>query len=447
MTGPAAGQAPRIGGEQVRALLGTLADNAGMVRAKLIPASKIDSVCRTGVGLSPTANAMGFDDHNYPSTAVPGPSGDMRLIPDLARAVMIDRDRGLAWAPFDQFDQELQPLPLCQRATLKRVTADAQAAGSDYRLSFEIEFVLHRDGEPAHEAPWHGARALLRLEPYVWDLLDTLEAAGVPVEQIHGEAEPGQLEVSVAAADPLLAADRAVLVRLLISRVAIRHGHQATFAPITGFGRIGSGCHAHLSVYSDGVNLLIGGDREYGITRPGESALAGVLDHLPGMIAVLAPSPLSYQRLIPGNWSGAHACWGRENRQAALRFVPGSTGIRQDAANFEVKSGDNTANPYLAAAALISACQDGLARRLELPPPTEDDPTTLSDAERRRCSVTRLPESLDEAISSLGRNDVLRKAFGDALMDCYLAVRRGEAHLAATMTPEQLVLRLRDRYC
>lgn len=447
MTGPAPDQPLRIGGEEVRALLGTLADNAGIVRAKLVPASKIGSACRTGVGLSPLANAMGFDDHNYPSPAVPGPSGDMRLIPDLARAVVIDHDRGLAWAPFDQFDQELNPLPLCQRATLKRVMADAQAAGSEYRLSFEIEFALHRDGKPSHEAPWHGARALLLLEPYVWDLLDALEAAGVPVEQIHGESEPGMLEVSVAAADPLLAADRAVLVRLLINRVAIRHGHQATFAPVTGFGQLGSGCHAHLSVYSGGVNLLTGGDCQYGITRQGESAFAGVLDHLPGMIAVLAPSPLSYQRLTPGNWSGAHVCWGRENRQAALRFIPGSTGIRQDAANFEVKSGDNTANPYLAAAALIAACQDGLGRGLELPPPTEDDPATLSDAERRRCGVTRLPESLDQAISLLEENDVLRKAFGDALMDCYLAVRRGEARLAGTMTPEQLVLRLRDRYC
>jgi glutamine synthetase len=255
------------------------------------------------------------------------------------------------------------------------------------------------------------------------------------------------LEVAVAAADPLVAADRAVLVRLLINRVAARHGHQATFAPITGFGQLGSGCHAHLSLYSGGVNQLTAGDREYGITRQGESAFAGVLHHLPGMIAILAASPLSYQRLAPGNWSGAHVCWGRENRQAALRFVPGTIGIRQDAANFEVKSGDNTANPYLAAAALIAASQDGLSRGLELPPPTEDDPATLSDAERRRCDVRRLPESLDRAISSLERNDVLRKAFGDALMDCYLAVRRGEAELAGTMTHEQLVLRLRDRYC
>lgn len=447
MSGPAADQAPRIGGHEVRALLGTVADNAGILRAKLIPASKIDSACRTGVGLSLLVNAMGFDDHNNASTAVPGPSGDIRLIPDLARAVMIDCDRGLAWAPFDQFDQELNPLPLCQRATLKRVAADAQAAGSEYRLSFEIEFALYQEGKPSHEAPWHSARALLLLEPYVWDLLDTLEAAGVPVEQIHGESEPGMLEVAVAAADPLVAADRAVLVRLLINRVAARHGHQATFAPITGFGQLGSGCHAHLSVYSDGTNLLTAGDREYGITSKGDSAFAGVLHHLPGMIAVLAASPLSYQRLAPGNWSGAHVCWGRENRQAALRFVPGTIGIRQDAANFEVKSGDNTANPYLAAAALIAACQDGLGRGLKLPPPTEDDPATLSDAERRRCGITRLPESLDEAIRVLERNDVLRKAFGDALMGCYLAVRRGEAHLAAAMTPEQLVLRLRDRYC
>lgn len=437
----------QIAGEPARALLATIVDNAGCVRGTLLPGRRIATVCRTGVGLSPHCNAMDFEDHHHPCETVPGPSGDMRLIPDLAAALLLDREAALAWAPCGQYDQDLRPLGVCQREALKRAVASAAARGYGYLMSYEIEFTVYRDDAPGHTARWHSARAVLAVEPYLMDLLSALESAGVPVEQMHGEFEPGQLEVSVGPADPLAAADRAVFVRLTIQRVARRHGLEVTFSPVTGFGRLGNGCHVHLSVYRDDRNLLAGGQGPCGLTQTGEAALAGMLASLPAMLAVLAPSPVSYQRLQPGNCSGAYACWGPENREAALRFIQGSAGIRDKAANVEVKSADNTANPYLAAAVMIAASQDGLARELALPPPVTADPHTLPYAERRRCAVERLPASLKESIASMEQSGFIRATLGDPLADSYLAARRGDLATAEDMPERDLVLRLRDRYC
>ena len=39
---------------------------------------------------------------------------------------------------------------------------------------------------------------------------------------------------------------------------------------------------------------------------------------------VLSGSILSGLRMQPGHWAGAYACWGAENREAAVRFLVGA---------------------------------------------------------------------------------------------------------------------------
>ena len=68
-------------------------------------------------------------------------------------------------------------------------------------------------------------------------------------------------------------------------------------------------------------NLMAGGDGPYGLSADGEAFGAGVLEHLSGLLALGAPSVASYLRLVPQHWAGAYACWGLENREAALRMV------------------------------------------------------------------------------------------------------------------------------
>ena len=121
------------------------------------------------------------------------------------------------------------------------------------------------------------------------------------------------------------------------------------------------------------------------MTRDAEAFTAGVLDSLPALTAITAPSVASYQRLQPHRWSGPWACWGRENREAAVRFVTGMTGNGAEAANAEVKCFDATANPYLVTGAVLTLGRhpdqwDALRADPELLPSSiEDTPRTLID--------------------------------------------------------------------
>ncbi len=291
-----------------------------------------------------------------------------------------------------------------------------ESAGLELRATFEIEAtLLDAEGRPAHTGPGYSTRALSLLDGFLLDLVESLEASGIEVEQFHPEYAPGQFEVSIAPRDPLGAADDQVFVRTQMRFVARRHGLDVSFAPIVFPGEVGNGCHLHLSVWRDGRNLLQGGDRAAGTTATGAAALAGVVDALPGLLAVLAPSPAAYVRLQPHHWAGAYACWGIENREAAVRFIPGTVTSRERSANFEVKVGDGGGNPYLVVALLAAAALDGVERDASLPDSMQDDPASLTAAELERRGIARLPATLDQATdlfeaSALARGGAGRRA-------------------------------------
>ena len=149
-----------------------------------------------------------------------------------------------------------------------------------------------------------------------------------------------------------------------------------------------------MSLWQEGANLFAGGNGPYGMTEVAESFTAGVLAELPALVAVGAPSVASYLRLVPSHWAGVYACWGRENREAALRFVTGMVGSRESAANLEVKCFDLAANPYLAIGAVIAAGLDGVERKLNLPPEfPPDDPASHSGEDLERLGRREKPSA------------------------------------------------------
>jgi len=254
------------------------------------------------------------------------------------------------------------------------------------------------------------------------------------------------MEISISPNDPVGAADDSVLVRQTIRAVSQRFGLQASFAPSVVAGSVGNGGHVHLSLWRDGQNLLAGGPGRYGITSEGEAFAGGILAALPALTAVGAPSVASYLRLVPSHWAGAYQCWGRENREAALRLVTGSTGEQDVRANLEVKCFDLAANPYLVVGSLLAAGLAGLESGAMLPAETPGDPVGMADAELAERGVVRLPQSLGEAADAFEANDVLREAMGDPLFEAILAVRRAETELFADASPDDVVARTRWRW-
>lgn len=175
-----------------------------------------------------------------------------------------------AWAPVDRRTQDGEPYAGCQRTFARNMTTRAAGAGVSLEMAFEVEwYVGYDEGDgtsPACRGPAYGMTRVSEMADYLADVLDALSAEGVPVEQVHPEYAPGQMELSVGAADPVAAADRLVLVKQTIRAVSQTHGLRPSFAPVVVPGSVGNGGHLHMSVWSGGSNLLAGGEGPCGLT-------------------------------------------------------------------------------------------------------------------------------------------------------------------------------------
>jgi glutamine synthetase len=427
----------------VRAVALTFVDNAGITRVKSVPVDRLPRAAGWGVGMSPVFDVFLVDDSITTSRYIGGPAGDLRLYPDLDRLTALHAQPGWAWAPVDRRTQDDEEYPACQRTFARRMVDRARGSGLELRMAFEVEwFVGSIEAEPACRGPAYGMTRLIELSGYVDAVLAALDAEGVPVEQFHPEYAPGQLELSVAAADPVTAADRNVLVRQTIRAVSEQYGYQVSFAPVVVADMVGNGRHLHFSAWSAGRNLFSGGERRYGLTPAGESILAGLLDRLPALTAIGAPSPASYLRLVPQRWAGPYQCWGRENREAALRLITGTVGERDEAANAELKSIDPAANPYLLVGAVAAVAAAAAGAGLELPPEVPDDPALLPPESQ----PPLLPRDLPSAVAALRADDLLADALGGPLLEAFCAVRLAEHELFAGSGPAEIVAATRWRY-
>jgi glutamine synthetase len=433
--------AERLTAAGVEAVALTWVDNVGITRAKTVPATNLAEVAAWGVGMSTVHDVFCVDDSIIASRHIGGPVGDLRLHPDLSALTVLAAQPGWAWAPVDRWTQDGTPYPPDQRGFARRMVGRAETAGLRLRMAFEIEWFLGGpDGRPAADGPAYGMTPVVELSDYARALFVVLAAQGVPVRQFHSEYGRGQLEISVGPTDPVAAADRAVLVRETIRAVSLRHGLRASFAPVAVVSSVGNGMHLHLSVQSDDGPLLAGGDGPHGLTADGESVLADLLTRLPAVAALGAPSVCSHLRRVPQRWAGAYGCWGRENREAALRFVPGVVGAGE--ANAEIKCVDPSANPYLVVGAVcaIAAHAAGAGRRLPLE--VTVDPATLAADER----PPRLPTSVPDTMAALAGDDLLAEALGPELLDAFVSVHRSEWDRSRELDDEAIVEAVRWRY-
>ncbi len=274
--------------------------------------------------------------------------------------------------------------------------------------------------------------------------LDALLAQDIPVEQYYPESGPGQQELTILHAPALIAAERQIVFRETVRAVARQHQLRASFLPKIFADQAGSGCHLHLSLWRDGTNLIADSTATGQLSAMASEFVAGVQHHLPALMALTTPSPNSYRRIAPHSWSGAFNCWGFDNREAAIR-IP-TNPASPSPTHVELKTMDATANPYLAMGAVIAAGLDGLQTHRSLSEPVQCDPGTLSEGERRKRGIQRLPETLGVSIEHLTQDAVLLAALGPALAQAYVAVRKAEWEAMQDYTLDDEVALLLERY-
>ncbi len=433
-------------------------DNGNQIRGKAL---HIDALIRQmeegkawGVGLSAAQQAIPVvADAVAPGSGL-GPVGEVWLMPDWATLQRLPYAPGQARV-MGNMVSDGQPWPWCSRQFLQRMVQRAADQGFTIKAAFEPEFyLLRQEGDrtlPADHTPFAVTLAMDRHQSVIMAIADALSAQGVAVEQYYPESGPGQQEISVRYTDALGAADQHIVYRETVKAVAHQHGLVASFVPKLFEAHAGSGCHLHLSLWqgdrpgliqADQLNLMPDGHGQ--LSAVAQAFAAGLLHHLPALMAITTPSPNSYRRLRPHCWSGAYCAWGMDNREAALR-VPSNL-APPSPTHLELKTVDGAANPYLALGSAIAAGLDGIAQGYPLPDPVQQDPGTLSEEERRDRGIALLPQSLAESLAALEQDPVLLDALGVPLAQTHLAVRRAELAAMAGMTLEAEVDLLLDRY-
>jgi len=411
-------------------------DHAGIPKAKAVHRDGFEGRARAGVGLAKGVLALDPSGALHPESGL-SPVGECRLIPDLSTLTPLPFARGQAMVSCNMTEPDAStPWEGCPRSALKRMLGRLSERGYRSLASYEAEFYVWGPEGPLDKTPYAGSYALTPASDFVAELAYTLEQMGVRPEQCHAEVGHGNLELSVGEDEALAAADKRVMVLEAIRGVAHRMGLETTMAPKPYLEGAGNGHHLHVSLFEDDAPLLF--DASGALSGPGSGFVAGILEHLPAVMAFTAPSPNSYQRLAPGMWASAYAAYGLDNREAAVRLASPVAGRESATANVEIKPVDVTSNPYLALAAVLAAGMDGVDRGLDPGEPTMVDPATLSDEERASKGILPLPASLDEALDALEEDGVLVEALGEQLVRTHVAVGRAQDAIARELPPEEV---------
>jgi glutamine synthetase len=260
----------------------------------------------------------------------------------------------------------------------------------------------------------------------------------------HEDAN-GQFEQNFQFADALTTCDRAIFFRYMVESLAQQRGLIATFMPKPFSHLTGNGCHFHLSLWRDGVNVFdadpADDPRGLGLSELGYQFVGGLKAHAKAYIAVTAPTVNSYKRLVVGapssgaTWAPAYVSYGYNNRTQMLRIpAPG---------RIEDRTVDGSCNPYLAATAMLSAGLDGVANALDPGDPNSANLYLLSAEERAAAGIEMLPANLLDATRELATCDVLRRGLGSTAdgdyLDYFVQVKQREVQAAhEQVTPWEL---------
>lgn len=422
-------------------------DNANIIRGKAVHRGALTEYLKQGVSISAAQQAIPvMYDAPAPGSGL-GPVGEVRLLPDWKTFTPLPYARGHARVMGDMVKAG-SPWNLCPRHFLKTMIAEAKREGLEVIAAFENEFYLLKQQPdqviPADETVFASTLSMDLHQGVIDEIAEALVEQGMPVEQYYPESGPGQQEISVLYTHALGAADQQIAFRETVKAIALQHNLKASFLPKIFADKAGSGCHLHLSLWQDGHNLIPNLEADGELSEVARRFIAGILHHLPALMALTTPSTNSYRRIRPHHWSGAFRCWGMDNREAAVR-VP-SNPEAPSPTHFELKTVDAAANPYLALGAVIAAGLDGVRHCLELGESVAVDPGHLTESERTAHSIDLLPTNLGESIEQLSANQVLLNALGPELAQAYLAVRKAEWEAMQDLELAAEVRLLLERY-
>lgn len=315
------------------------------------------------------------------------------------------------------------------RYVLRRVLSKAADMGYTFNVGPECEFFLFQTDESGNpitktddEAGYFDLGPLDRGEGTRREICMALEEMGFEIEASHHEVAKGQHEIDFKYAEALQAADNIMTFRLAVKTLAQKNGQHATFMPKPIYGINGSGMHTNMSLFRDGKNVFNDENGKKGLSKEAYSFIAGLLTHVKGMCAITNPLVNSYKRLVPGYEAPCYLAWSASNRSALIR-IPAARG---QSTRVELRNPDPACNPYLALAVCLAAGLDGIEKGLTPPAEITENIFTMDAAARERNGIASLPGSLEEAISALKNDELIKDTLGEHVMAQYISGKEAE---------------------
>jgi glutamine synthetase len=415
---PALTLAEQVRRDSVEFILALFVDLAGKPCAKLVPAEAVEQLESEGVGFAGYAvGAIGQQPCDP----------DIMAMPDAASYTPLPFIRpGLALVHCDPW-VEGKPWPYAPRVILKQALATAAEQGLSLCVGAEVEYFLLKRGEDGTltiaderdvaSQPCYDARGVTRMYDHLTSVSKAMNKLGWGNYANDHEDGNGQFEQNFAYADALTTADRVITLRYLVSVLAEKAGMTATFMPKPFTDRTGSGMHMHLSLWRDSEPAFPAADDErgFGLSPLAYGFIAGILEHARALQAVIGPTVNSYKRTgavstrSGATWSPRRAGYGGNDRTHVIRIPEGN--------RIELRGADGSANPYLAAAAVLTAGLDGIAREL--------DPGAPGSGTDR----AELPPTLLHAVDALSADAVVRGALdaaGEGVSGYFADLKREE---------------------
>ncbi|MBV9245174.1 MAG: type III glutamate--ammonia ligase, partial [Methylobacteriaceae bacterium] len=379
------------------------ADLFGTQRAKLVPAAAIGDMAKSGAGFAGFATWLDMS----PADA------DLFAMPDPASLIQLPWKPEVGWLASDLW-MNGKLVEQAPRNVLKRVIGEA--ARQNYALKTGVEcefFLISRDGTAISDAgdsqdkPCYDQSALMRRYDVITEICDAMLQLGWgPYQNDHEDAN-GQFEMNWTYADALVTADRHAFFKYMVKAIAEKHGLRATFMPKPFPNLTGNGCHAHVSLWSEGKNGFEDAAGELGVSSLGYQFIGGLMHSAQALAALTNPTVNSYKRLnAPRTLSGAtwapnSVTYTGNNRTHMIR-IP-------DAGRFELRLADGAANPYLLQAGLLAAGLDGIANKRE--PGRRLDVDMYVEGHKVQ-NAKQLPLNLLDALRALEASAILKERLG-----------------------------------
>jgi glutamine synthetase len=324
-------------------------------------------------------------------------ASDMTLKPDYSTLREIPWRPGTAYAVADLVIDTGEIIQVAPRQILKNVLERLKKTGYTARIGSEIEFYLL----DSDKKPLFGGKETYSIGKIGWyseiidELLHNLEAFNIPIEAIHTEYGPGQMELILQYGDALTNADNAVIAKNAVKELARKKGLYATFMAFPFNGISGSGYHLHQSLWTEDGKNAFDGSREL-LLRYAAGILSGTCEFM----AMAAPTVNSYKRLSDMSFAPTRVGLGYDNRTASTRLVG-----RGQATRIEQRTGSADANPYFLIAASLASGLYGLENSL---PPAE----ILEGNGYYNDKLEKMPLSLAQAAALFEKSEKAVEYFG-----------------------------------